>query len=717
MKLRFTHFFGLTLLAAGFSASAAESVPYSSYIYPNGVIDAGWTTVNNNRGATGWQNDNDSGSTYFGPIGATGGAKKAYDSEHAANCWLFSPAIDVKGGTEYTVSLYARTDPRSSYEKENFKVTVGAEATSAAQNSGTLLIDKPSYVNKGDFELFAVSYTPDEDGEVYFGINCYSEADQYTLFVTGFSVSDGSDEGGNQGGDEGDDNPGTDEPAEPVILEAPWAHSFVDFEEDELTAMFTIENHGETDGWQLYSNYYGTDRYFFSPISSGDCTDDFIATPFFSLEPGYYAATFSVSARTLNYELGYATDIADIAGSFVSCSSFSNDADEDADRKIVVNIPQQGNYLFVLRNKGTDNYNWWYDQLKYSAFAIEATEVVPAVATELSAVGSMDSVNLTWRNPSLNNAGETLDSIDRVVILRDGVEIATITDNLTPGELASYIDETVSEGRHYTYSVEVYNANGKSDEAAPDVTLYAGHGLAAGFSSTDFSDWIVLNNDDDYYYWEYDYRDRFSFSKYNDAPADDYALTPFIELEEGKQYCFTIELSTSENEGANPEFVVGTNHAVADLTKVADMALTAQTEENENGNLAEIKQFYFKVAELNTLADEDTKPVTNVVAGNTTFGVHAVSRHEVVLHSYAVNEVETSGVSTVIASDGKLVYSNGVVKTSAVASTIAVYALDGRKLLWADNTDSLSLASLAKGQTVVIAATVNAKNHTLKISL
>ena len=160
-------------------------------------------------------------------------------------------------------------------------------------------------------------------------------------------------------------------------------------------------------------------------------------------------------------------------------------------------------------------------------------------------------------------------------------------------------------------------------------------------------------------------------------------------------------------------FVTGRSYEPSALTTVGEMEIT-----NEERPYV----FYFKAVAADSASPMDEtgetpdKSVTKIPDGNTVFGLHAFMEGKTVLHSYSVVEDTETGLRTVAASDGLLTYRNGIATTSVPAESITAYALDGRVLASARNTDSLPLEGI-HGETVVVTAVIDGRTHSLKIIL
>ncbi len=954
-----------SLLIAGIAGVwAGTPVPYASDLYINSSLDEGWTSANDVRGSQGWANDNASTTDQFAAVGVRGGAMKPYDSSHAANCWLFSPAIDVTAGTEYTVGIWLRTDPRSSSEKENFRITAAAEPNSSAQKAGTVVLDKNNYVNKGDFEHFTATFTPDVTGEIYFGLNCYSAADMYTLFAAGFSIST-----------DGGDNPGPDIPDQPgddiegaklpyivtfdsqdvysqwtnatgpdgqahdwtfnsfskfiefcnegvkednwlispaVAFTAPGAYavdverymqgklevligsdpkdfatftsagvidqsdsfdndtdrlyfniaeagtyyialracsesgSFMgirvygikvkadlpvpaqvsdlvvvpDLMDEDLTVSLSwtypstttsgatlteldkaeIYRNGEcihtitwpapgqftawadesvaepgvyrykvvvynangcdvdSDPMEVSAGYVGrpvgalpysqtfdyavssvTDLYtivdenndgagwilddsswskrFKSIVPDSETEmNDMIASPYFAVEAGkYYRVTFKVGGQGMDYKLGVATN-RHTTESFTALESIENDESYTASEHTVVYAPTaDGEVSFAVLHCGKNHSeSSYYNYLLYSGLTIEEQAVLPVAVTDLTAEAAADnslSATLRWTNPTIDNAGNTLAALSKAVILRDGVEIATVTDGIVPGEASQYIDANIDTKGIYNYSVEVYNANGKSEDEAMSVSVFVGPGTSIPYTAGDFADWTTLNPlGDSWYEWELDSDGNYTYSKsWGDINA--YGLTPMLEFEANSYY--TLNIVIGEASTVDVELVAGRSAEPASLAAVALIAASDKEEDYTHTFTisTEAATAITTQANIELLVSD-----FSLSAGKNYLGFHAVEPGKTVVKSFELlMRGDVTGVSTIVAASGALTYASGVLH-AAGASAIEVYSLDG-VLLARAQADSLDITRLGLGRTVVAVALIGGERSSLKIRL
>lgn len=157
-----------------------------------------WEKINAGNGNN-WIDWSDAPDGLFQPMtsaekemsGCDNGIVCKYDPDNDADAWAISPAVALKSGEEYTIGIFVRDEGFYTfleYSEENWKLVISTGATVADMLAGTVLIDQPAFNNQA-LKQYSVNFTPDADGEYHFGLQCYSEADNYGIYATGFSVS------------------------------------------------------------------------------------------------------------------------------------------------------------------------------------------------------------------------------------------------------------------------------------------------------------------------------------------------------------------------------------------------------------------------------------------------------------------------------------------------------------------------------------------------
>ncbi|MDE7438410.1 MAG: choice-of-anchor J domain-containing protein [Muribaculaceae bacterium] len=411
----------------------------------------------------------------------------------------------------------------------------------------------------------------------------------------------------------------------------------LEFNKD-LAPLFTIED-ANNDGvtWNPdYDSYYFS---FYSDNKDNREMDDYIASPYIHLGKGYYRLSVKVGGSNNIYEIGYVTDRHHQAQTFVNCATIDDDQySSPSEREVIVAIPEEGDYCFAIHHTGSlvDPTRTYYYTVKFNYLALEEQQLLPGIATELVVVPAADnslSATVSWTNPALDNANMPLTAISRAVIYRDDEKIAEITTGLTPGESSSYVDNTVPKVGEYTYSVEIYNENGKAEEDGPVASTWVGEGITGTYTTSTFEDWKTTG-DNEWYYWELDYDDIFGFSKSWGDPLNAYAISPYFELEAGSSYEIKIEsvgggnLTARLNNGANTD--VTTHSNIGEITP----------HDSDDTTHIFLINAVSSSAPTPAAANEDEGAATNatVPAGKNVFSLHANEIGTIKLKSFSITK-------------------------------------------------------------------------------
>lgn len=156
---------------------------------------AAWTLINGNAPAgRNWARNTDANLEYvklkktsYPAFQGSGSMVYEFSSDVSANAWAITPSVSLASGTSYTITFYYQVF--KSLFPEKLKVTVGNAATAEAQS--TVLWDNNGGANlTNDFAWTkaTVHYTPSSAGNFYFGFNCYSDADMFSLMVDNIKI-------------------------------------------------------------------------------------------------------------------------------------------------------------------------------------------------------------------------------------------------------------------------------------------------------------------------------------------------------------------------------------------------------------------------------------------------------------------------------------------------------------------------------------------------
>ncbi|MCS6844180.1 MAG: hypothetical protein NZ528_07655 [Caldilineales bacterium] len=144
----------------------------------------GWTIENTNLDSYVWGLQ----STYR--RGTTGGAAGIrWNTSAPMDDWLFTPPLQLTGGTTYAVRFFYRAGSTSWTEK--MEVKWGNANNSAAMTSPAIFND--ANINFTTMKEAIATFTPSTSGVYFVGFHGYSAADQFWLIVDDVTVYDASD--------------------------------------------------------------------------------------------------------------------------------------------------------------------------------------------------------------------------------------------------------------------------------------------------------------------------------------------------------------------------------------------------------------------------------------------------------------------------------------------------------------------------------------------
>ncbi len=464
--------------------------------------------------------------------------------------------------------------------------------------------------------------------------------------------------------------------AEPMTVEAgyvghPVASFPYDFRsssasQDEID-MFTIEDANSDGATWRFNGEYSWNRNFRSTNGEGATSaDDYLASPYIHLTPGYYRLEFLLASQANNFEVGIATDRHDLAGTFTKLFEMSDVRESGArDYTVIVPIDVEGEYCLVWHHIGW-SYELYYRDVALLDISLTDQAVLPGIVSGLDAVseGKSTEVNISWINPSTDNAERPLESLSRAEVIRDGEIIATLTENLVPGESITYVDDTGKSGE-YTYNVIVYNENGCSEQEAPSITLYAGEGLDVPYEA-EFSDWNIVDYANTWYQWEVAKNGTVSFRQ-NAGPVNDGVYSPYLYLQEGYRYTVTFHTYN--------EYVDDVSDFELRAGKSPDRAVSIMAIKSEG---SEEREYVLRLlATDDTDVVDEEEGIITVPTGNITFGFHVMSPTSVTVSDFHIEGDENNSVGRV-ESDGSVVFVGGKLVVDNTVDRVIISDVTGR---------------------------------------
>lgn len=318
-----------------------------------------------------------------------------------------------------------------------------------------------------------------------------------------------------------------------------------------------------------------------------------------------------------------------------------------------------------------------------------ADKAKPCAVENFEAKPSFQNKNVTfsWTNPVLDTEGVALNK-PFSVRLYDGDNLVATVDNQKAGEKGSYVYTPSFFGGHVTYKAEAYMDGNASEAVSTTVNLDDLQGDVTLVKKFDVdrqkaADWVI---EGDCQAWKYDYSDIFIYDyRKGTKVADEWLISPAVELKANERYVLKYELKTSMTYGNNLFVTIGNGQ-----TKTAQTKTVAEYYGLEQNGFAEYQTDQF------TLSED----------GNYNIGFHVTnSNYYVSMHNLRIYHVSaTTGLEQV---------ENGA---AAGFSRVSVYDASGRLVC---NKAAASVAEavegLAGGMYVVKTVGADGKTSTLKV--
>lgn len=333
-------------------------------------------------------------------------------------------------------------------------------ATVVDDHTVSLTFDPPTGTNGGYIDLADVAYTIQRKAgsgsyvtleEAYTGALPYVDSNVYGLNVYTYQV--GTVYNGQPSSSWS--LPKSNEVKLGGALDVPYYQDFST--SNDFFSFFHGEN--ATRDWSVSSNRL---QYWGNPA------DAYAVTPGINLEAGKayelsfttrISTTTSGSDKPLYVRMGKEATAEGLSTQLfyeVIQSTFS------ATKTIRLSVPENGKYYIAFHCLGTVNSNDIYvDDIKLVEIPVAPlpAENFAAVAGEKGAL----HVALSWTNPTDDNTGGQLAEITKAVVKRGNTEVATVTENLVPGQESTFVDNTIQEPGKYNYTLTLYLGENASE--------------------------------------------------------------------------------------------------------------------------------------------------------------------------------------------------------------------------------------------------------------
>lgn len=377
-------------------------------------------------------------------------ATAEYSRDNAADDWLFLPALELKPGNTYTLKF--DTWGGGSWAPERIEVKLG---TSADVGGMTTELLAPLIVKEtsGAPSHQSIEFTVPSDGTYCIGFHSISDKDQVGLSLDNIVL----------------EGPGSTDPGvETAAL--PYSQNFDT--PDAFNELTIINANDDNRKWE-YKDHKAWLQY-----DANNASDDWLILPPMKMDADKaYILNFEAWGHQGNYfperievKAGNKPEAGSMTLTVLQPTVLDNKEDEPVRFECPVTVAENGVYYIGFHGiSEADRDGVFLDNILVS----ERSLAVPAAPANLTVTADPDGENMatiTFNAPELDLTGKPLTAIEKAVIIRGEEEIHTFP-NPTPGELLTYVDNTVTRGLT-TYRVVAYTADGRGSEAF--TTLFVG---------------------------------------------------------------------------------------------------------------------------------------------------------------------------------------------------------------------------------------------------
>lgn len=458
--------------------------------------------------------------------------------------------------------------------------------------------------------------------------------------------------------------------------------------------------------------------------------NDYLLSPYFELQEGYYNISYSIQGAGKNFSLqiGLVSDKKNVTETFESKESFKLPGNSYGNAyPYVIKIEKAGKYAIALYS---NDYLASTDYaLGVTKFVIEYKPIIPTVATDLAVVPDPDralEATLTWKNPTTSNIEGAVPQILKAEVRRGNDLIATLTEGLVAGETSTYVDTEVPEAGEYTYSVKIYGEGGASTANPASIkSTWIGGGMSTpwGYNATGFKDglWTIHNVNGNTNTWGpitwevYNYGIGITDSS---TTINDWVISAPIEFKLGTYILSTTSYYSSGYSAVKWDIHLGTSSHYDDMdVKVATV--------NTSNPMATQQTDSYKIVVLSELpqnpqmkvnpSDYDGLDMTFITPGIRHIGLHANEPGGFLVKALTVSDNIYTGIEGVEDDENLISVKGDSVRFGAAADSAVIYDLRGVAVAGVANASSISIANLEKG-IYVLSAEINGKVITKKIN-
>lgn len=255
-------------------------------------------------------------------------------------------------------------------------------------------------------------------------------------------------------------------------ISAPYSETFETADAMEYYTVLDANDDGKT--WA----YAASDKAVRCTYNSKNEMDDWLFTPGIKLEAGktyrfsFDARNHSASSYPEKFEVKFGTDATVAAMTKTIVEEQTINGKVWNTYEAYVTPTTTGNYFFGIH--GTSDKNMFYLYVDNIAVSAPMDGGAPGAATDLTATadnsGALKAV-IKGKAPSITLAGQTLSSITKIEIQRDGELVKTLT-GINPGAEFTFNDDAVPANGDHTWTIICSNDKGAGMKA--EVSTFVG---------------------------------------------------------------------------------------------------------------------------------------------------------------------------------------------------------------------------------------------------
>lgn len=478
---------------------------------------------------------------------------------------------------------------------------------------------------------------------------------------------------------------------------------------------FTDIEEGELDKWLLngwYSNY----GILTSESGADGSVDNWLLSPYISLEPGNYRLTINGKTYMNGFSVGLSTDRKNATENkteIFDCPK--DDSYSSSDKVIEFTITETGDYSVYIHHYKGSSYSY-YNTVTINSFKLAKIVSLPKAVTDLTGHtnDACDEATLSWINPTKTNIGEDIEGTLTIKVMRDNELLTTL--NGEPGQTMRYTDQDIPDHGKHTYSIVAANLNGEQEDEIPSVTIDFKVPVEFPYNA-DFNDW---NTGSEWNYWELSEEGYLTFPEANTGYSD-YAISPMMEFKDNEKYEVTavFENSTASVNLRFGQEEDGSNHKIIHVfpTPVSDAEETMKVNINcSNATQPEPAEIHTEVeGDQEGEGNESTSTTVQMTPAKGYISLHMASQGKVCMKSFAITKLTNSGsgIETIIAAGEGITYAHGIARLPEGTLSYAIVDLNGNTLASGSAESTIDLSHY--DTTIIIVARTLHSQHTLKV--